>query len=104
MKLYFYYLNLAKNYIKKGISVQACKVKETPFTYKFNGEAFPNYRVFISKKEIGSVNDGWVVLPEPDFEKAKEIYREFVKSKIEKCEEEIQNAKDALKIIEESEG
>ena len=103
MKLYFYILDIyGRN--PKGLYVKECEAEEKPTTYKAVDGAFPNYYRTVSKTDIGRITDpNCLFLTEPNFEYAKEVFRNRVEERIADKLEEIKKLKAELKIINESE-
>lgn len=104
MKLYFYKLNTAGKYEKTGITVQVCEAEERPKTYKSVDRVFPNYYSTAKKDDVGRIIDfHYLFLTEPNFEYAKEVFRNRAERRIANKLEEIEKLKAELKIINESE-
>lgn len=104
MKLYFYKLNTAEKYEKTGITVQVCEAEEKPKTYKSVDRAFPNDYSVVRKDDVGRIIDfNYLFLTEPNFEYAKEVFRNGAERRIANKLEEIEKLKAELKIINESE-
>jgi hypothetical protein len=104
MKLYFYELNTAGKYEKTGITVQVCEAEEKPKTYKSVDRVFPNYCSTARKDDVGRITDfNYLFLTEPNFEYAKEVFRNGAERRIANKLEEIEKLKAELKIINESE-
>jgi hypothetical protein len=104
MKLYFYKLNTAGKYEKTGITVQVCEAEEKPKTYKSVDRAFPNDYSVVRKDDVGRIIDfNYLFLTEPNFEYAKEVFRNGAERRIANKLEEIEKLKAELKIINESE-
>lgn len=103
MKLYFYILDTyGRN--PKGLYVEECEAEEKPKTYKAVDRAFPNYCSMARKDKVGRITDyGCLFLTEPNFEYAKEAFRNRVEGRIADKLEEIKKLKAELKIINESE-
>jgi hypothetical protein len=104
MKLYFYKLNAGERYRKTGITVQVCEAEEKPKIYKSVDRAFPNYYSVVRKDDVGRIIDfNYLFLTEPNFEYAKEVFRNGAERRIANKLEEIEKLKAELKIINESE-
>ena len=105
MKLYFYILNTySGSGNSQGLWVKECEAEEKVKTYKAVDGAFPNYCRTVSKTDIGRITDpNCLFLTEPNFEYAKEVFRNRVEERILDKLEEIENLKAELKIINESE-
>lgn len=104
MVLYFYKLNTGERYRKMGITVQVCEAEEKPKTYKSVDSSFPNYHSTVRKDDVGRItNFNCLFLTEPNFEYAKEVFRNRVERRIADKSEEIEELKAELKIINESE-
>ena len=103
MKLYFYFLGTyGRN--PKGLYVKECEAEEKPKTYKAVDRAFPNYCSTARKDDVGRITDyGRMFLTEPNFEYAKEVFRNRAEREIADKLEEIEKLKAELKIINESE-
>ena len=103
MKLYFYILDIyGRN--PKGLYVKECEAEEKPKTYKAVDEIFPNYSHVVRKVDVGRIIDSdYLFLTEPNFEYAKEVFRNRVEERIADKLEEIEKLKAELKIINESE-
>ena len=103
MKLYFYIL---KTYSgdSRGLYVKECEAEERTKTYKSVDGVFPNYYRTVSKTDIGRITDpNCLFLTEPNFEYAKEAFRNRTERRIEHKLKEIEELKAELKIINESE-
>lgn len=103
MKLYFYSVNTNGRYGKLGITVQVCEAAEKAKTYWTVGDAFPGATSRVRKDNIGEINDGWLVLTEPNFEYVKKKFTELLKSKVALLKESLEREERVLKLIEESE-
>ena len=105
MKLYFYILNTySGSGNSQGLWVKECEAEEKAKTYKAVDGAFPNYYRMVSKTDIGRIIDSdYLFLTEPNFEYAKEVFRNRVEERIANKLEEIEKLKAELKIINESE-
>lgn len=102
MKLYFYVLDTyGRN--PKGLYVKECEAEEKPKTYKAVRGSFPNYYSTVRKDEVGQIKCDCLVLVEPNFEYAKEVFRNRVERRIADKLKEIEELKAELKIINESE-
>lgn len=101
MKLYFYGLN------SDGISVTEVEVIEKPKTYypvdKKRG--FPNCMSFVRKEDEGKITGYYknIFLAKPNFDYAKEKFREAVEKELKSAKEKFEIAENKLKIIMESE-
>ena len=103
MKLYFYIL---KTYSEdsRGLYVKECEAEEKPKTYKTVDGFFPNYSHVVRKVDVGRIIDSdYLFLTEPNFEYAKEVFRNRVEERIADELEEVEKLKAKLKIINESE-
>ena len=105
MKLYFYILNTySSSGSSQGLWVKECEVEEKAKTYKAVDGVFPNYYRSVSKTDVGRIIDSdYLFLTEPNFEYAKEVFRNRVEERIADKLEEIKKLKAELKIINESE-
>lgn len=104
MKLYFYKLNTDERYRKAGIIVQVCEAEEKPKTYKSADRIFPSYSSTVRKDKEGQMlGFGCLFLTEPNFEYAKEKFKERAESRIAQAKEKLEREEKELKIIEESE-
>lgn len=102
MKLYFYFLDTyGRN--PKGLYVKECEAEEKPKTYKAVKGSFPNYYSTVRKDEVGQIKCDCLVLVEPNFEYAKEVFRNRAERRIADKLEEVEKLKAELKIINESE-
>lgn len=103
MKLYFYTLDTYGD-SPKGLYVEECEAEEKPRTYKAVDRAFPNYCSMVRKDNVGRITDyDRMFLTEPNFEFAKEAFRNRAERRIANKLEEIEKLKAELKIINESE-
>ena len=103
MKLYYYTLDTYGE-SPKGLCVKECEAEEKPKTYKAVDRAFPNYCSMVRKDKVGRITDyDCLFLTEPNFEYAKEVFRNKVERRIADKLEEIEELKAELKIINESE-
>lgn len=103
MKLYFYILD-ADSSNPKGLYVKECEAEEKPKTYKAVDGVFPNYLSTAKKDDVGRIaNFNCMFLTEPNFEYAKEVFRNRAEKRITDKLEEIERLKAELKIINESE-
>ena len=98
MKLYFYTANIID-----GITVEVCDAIEKPKTYCKENDFFPIHLSRVRKEDIGKFIDWCIVLTEPNFEYAKEVFRNRVERRIADKLKEIEKLKAELKIINESE-
>lgn len=108
MKLYFYELDTNVYGRETGkISCTKCEAEEKPKTYvPINGSRFPNYIGRLRKDDIGhfiSYNSNLVAFTEPSFERAKEMFKNRAKARIEKTKNELDRLENVLRVIEESE-
>lgn len=87
----------------KGLYVKECEAEEKPKTYKAVRGSFPNYYSTVRKDEVGQIKCDCLVLVEPNFEYAKEVFRNRVERRIADKLKEIEKLKAELKIINESE-
>lgn len=106
MKLYFYNLDTyGRN--PKGLYVEECEAEEKPKTYMpINGSRFPNYICRLRKDDIGHfVGDysNLVAFTEPSFERAKEMFKNREKARVEIAKRELDRLENVLRVIEESE-
>lgn len=103
MKLYFYFLDTnGRN--PKGLYVKECEAKEKPKTYKAVDGVFQNYYGTARKDDVGRItNFNCLFLTEPNFEYAKEVFRNGAERRIADRLEEVEKLKAELKIINESE-
>lgn len=103
MKLYFYILDTyGEN--PKGLYVKEYEAKEKPKTYKTVDGVFPNYYGTARKDDVGRItNFNCLFLTEPNFEYAKEVFRNGAERRIADKLEEVEKLKVELKIINESE-
>ena len=102
MKLYFYILDTYGSN-PKGLYVKECEVEEKPKTYKAVDRVFPSFSSLERKDDVGRITSNCLLLTEPNFEYAKEVFRNRVEERIADKLEEIENLKAELKIINESE-
>ena len=103
MKLYFYNLDTYGSN-PKGLYVEECEAEERPKTYRAVNGAFPNYYGTARKDDVGRIiNFNYLFLTEPNFEYAKEVFRNGAERRIANKLEEIEKLKAELKIINESE-
>ena len=103
MKLYFYTLDTYGNN-PKGLYVEECEAEEKPKTYKAVDRVFPNCYSTARKDDVGRItNFNCLFLTEPNFEYAKEAFRNRAERRIANKLEEIEKLKAELKIINESE-
>lgn len=103
MKLYFYFLDTyGRN--PKGLCVEEREAKEKPKTYKAVDGIFPNGYGTARKDDVGRItNFDRLFLTEPNFEYAKEAFRNRAERRIADKLEEVEELKAELKIINESE-
>lgn len=103
MKLYFYILDTyGEN--PKGLYVKECEAEEKPKTYKAVDRVFPNYLSMVRKDDVGRITGfNCLFLTEPNFEYAKEVFRNRAERRIAGELEEVEKLKAELKIINESE-
>ena len=103
MKLYFYNLDTYGR-DPKGLYVEECEAVERPKTYGAVDRAFPNYLSVVRKDDVGRITDfGRMFLTEPNFEYAKEVFRNRAERRIADKLKEVEKLKTELKIINESE-
>ena len=103
MKLYFYNLDTYGE-SPKGLCVKECEAEEKLKTYKAVDGVFPSYYSTVRKADIGRITDSnCLFLTEPNFEYAKEVFRNRVEGRIADKLEEVEKLKAELKIINESE-
>ena len=102
MKLYFYILDTYGSN-PKGLYVKECEAEEKPKTYKAVDRVFPSFSSLERKDDVGRITSNCLLLTEPNFEYAKEVFRNRVEERILDKLEEIENLKAELKIINESE-
>lgn len=105
MKLYFYILNTySGSGFSQSLYVKECEAEEKAKTYKAVDGVFPNYYSIIRKADIGQITDSnCLFLTKPNFEYAKEVFRNRVEERIADKLEEVEKLKAELKIINESE-
>lgn len=103
MKLYFYTLDTyGEN--PKSLYVKECEVEEKPKTYKAVDRVFPNCLSTAKKDDVGRItNFNCMFLTEPNFEYAKEAFRNRAERRIADKLKEVEKLKAELKIINESE-
>ena len=102
MNLYFYILDTyGRN--TKGLYVKECEAEEKPTTYKAVDRVFPNHLGVVKKDDVGRITSNCLFLTEPNFEYAKEAFRNRTERRIADKLEEIEELKAELKIINESE-
>lgn len=102
MKLYFYTLDTYGE-SPKGLCVKECEAEEKPKTYKAVRGSFPNYYSTVRKDEVGQIKYDCLALTEPNFEYAKEKFKLRAERAIADKLKRIEELKDELKIINESE-
>lgn len=103
MKLYFYNLDTYGSN-PKGLYVEECEAEERTKTYAAVDRVFPNYLSVVRKDDVGRITDfGRMFLTEPNFEYAKEAFRNRAERRIADKLEEVEKLKTELKIINESE-
>lgn len=108
MKLYFYGLDTGRYGREPGkISCIECEAEEKPKTYMpINGSEFPYYIGRLRKDNIGhfiSYSSNLVAFTEPSFERAKEMFKNREKTRIENTKKELDRLENVLRVIEESE-
>lgn len=105
MKLYFYILNTySGSGDSQGLWAKECEAEEKAKTYKAVDGVFPNCYSTIRKADIGQITDSnCLFLTKPNFEYAKELFRNRVEERIADKLEEVEKLKAELKIINESE-
>ena len=102
-KLYFYILDTGGSN-PKGLYIKECEAIEKPKTYKAVEKFFPTFLSTLRKDEEGKILDfDCLFLTEPDFEYAKETFRDRAERKIVDRLKEVEKLKSQLKIINESE-
>lgn len=102
MKLYFYILDTYGSN-PKGLYVKECEAEEKPKTYKPVDRAFPNFSCLERKDDVGQIISNCLFLTKPNFEYAKEAFRNRAERRIANKLEEVEKLKAELKIINESE-
>lgn len=102
MKLYFYILDTYGSN-PKGLYVEECEVEEKLKTYKAVDGALPNFYSTARKDDVGQINSNCLFLTKPNFEYAKEAFRNRAERRIAEKLREIEKLKAELKIINESE-
>ena len=103
MKLYFYILDTGGSN-PKGLYVKECEAIERPKTYKAAEKVFPNFTSTLRKDEEGEMlYFDCLFLTKPNFEYAKEIFKNRAERKITNRLKEVEELKSELKIINESE-
>lgn len=102
MKLYFYNLDTYGSN-PKGLYVEECEAEERPKTYAAVDRVFPNYLSVVRKDDVGRIIDNCLFLTEPNFEYAREVFRNMTERGIADKSEEVKKLKAVLKIINESE-
>lgn len=101
MKLHFYFIEQPWNgtpYIR----YESVEAEERPKTYILKERPNGIYVSRIAKEKIGTMLTEYrkkLILLEQDDEKAKEIFFEYCKTIIRKCENEISDSNNMLKII-----
>lgn len=98
MKLYFYKADAIS-----GITVEVCDAIEKPKTYCKESGVFPTCLSRIRKDDIGELKDWCVVLTEPNFEHAKNKFKERAEQSVEYTKKDLEARENFLKAIEESE-
>lgn len=103
MELYFYTLDTYGE-SPKGLCVKKCEAEEKPKTYKSVDRVFPNHLSIARKDDVGRItNFNSLFLTEPNFEYAKEVFRNRTERRIAHKLKEVEELKAELKIINESE-
>lgn len=103
MKLYFYILDISGSN-PKGLYVEECEAIEKPKTYKAAERVFPTLLSTLRKDEEGKIlGFDCLFLTKPNFEYAKEIFRDRAERKIAGRLKEVERFKAELKMINESE-
>ena len=88
----------------KGLCVEEREAEEKPKTYKAVDGIFPNGYGAVRKDDVGRITDfDRMFLTEPNFEYAKEVFRNRTERRIADKLKEIKELTDELKIINESE-
>lgn len=100
MKLYFYTLDTYDE-SPKGLYVKECEAEEKPKTYEAVDRVFPNYLSTAKKDDVGRITNNCLFLTEPNFEYAKEAFRNRTERRIADKLEEVEKLK--TEIINESE-
>ena len=104
MKLYFYILNTySGSGFSQNLYVKECEAEEKAKTYKAVDKFFPNFYGTVRKADVGRITDNCLFLTEPNFEYAREVFRNRTEGRIADMLEEIEKLKAELKIINESE-
>lgn len=104
MKLYFYILNTySGSGFSQSLYVKECEAEEKAKTYKAVDKFFPNFYGTVRKADVGRIIDNCLFLTEPNFQYAKEVFRNMIEGGIADKSEEIKKLKAVLKIINESE-
>lgn len=96
MNLYIYTLNTFFSNRPKGIHIEKVEARETPKTYMCDS-------CRIRKQDIGLIINGRIILTEPNFEYAKNKFKEMGEATIRLQKERLENAENVLRIINESE-
>lgn len=102
MKLYFYFLE------NKGIKCEECEVEEKQKTYK-PVDGFPRgyYGSYVNKEHIGVMKAHYqkvVIFTEPSFEKAKDMFSDYLSGIINSTKKDLEEYEEQLKYVVESEG
>lgn len=105
MKLYFYNLNLCEKHNKKiGIYRYDCDVVETQKRYcKADKSFLPNYNKYVRKDMLGQLDNGWIILTEPNFALVKEKFVDLMAFQKISARMEARRYESLEKIIYESE-
>lgn len=102
MNLYVYTLNTFFSNRPKGIHMEKVEARETPKTYMCDSYG-TGYTSRIRKQDIGLIINGRIILTEPNFEYAKNKFKEMGEATVRLQKERLENAENVLKIINESE-
>ena len=105
MKVYFYEFIDGKYFpYAKGIFVKEVEVIEKPKTFYPAKEKsyFPQSMCFVKKEDVGVLigyNNNLIVFTEPNFEKAKSVFEENLRVKVEAAKKRLSDAEERLKIL-----
>ena len=102
MNLYVYTLNTFFSNRPKGIHMKKVEARETPKTYMCDSDG-AGYTSRIRKQDIGLIINGRIILTEPNFEYAKNKFKEMGEATVRLQKERLENAENVLRIINESE-
>lgn len=107
MKLYFYELDTGGYGREPKMSCTECEVEEKPKTYvPINGSRFPHSICRLRKDDIGhfiSYDSNLVAFTEPSFERAKEMFKNREKVRVENAKKELDRLENVLRVIKGSE-